>query len=415
MLDFPHALKIGMALGTTEAVSLGTADFFGFGANEGARVQGQAAEGQILINDNLFNALGRQWGHEKRDKYLASIGDRPQKGLHPEEEPGGEPGKKELYQLDWRSYSRDYPETGLQSVVTTALEEAGVSLADFALGSDPGLVVWPVVPRRRVTAIHRAQAQLIKLLCLLGWEPILLVADCSSPRTADSKVDSAKFRKELMAYCKKVGFSLTKVELLSSMWGDRKGERDKLQDIFQGITSELSFEDLQMINSKQQKYDPKDIAKVNKRPTLDNLRPALSGAAVALLASDHDGTTVVVAGSDEAEQWRRIVSSTDTPGTIGRAMIPILMVDRRYIARQHGEFSSWDAWKTLQGDLEAEQGNLASWVFHCHVLLPAFPAKTVRIGDKDFGDGWECEETVVPEGLGMKDLARVAWNTLGPT
>jgi len=94
IVDFDHSLKIGLALSTTESVALGSGDFFGYGVNEGARVQGQAAEGQVLLNDNLFEALGRQWGPEKRDKYVVSIGGRPQKGLDPSETSGGEPGRR---------------------------------------------------------------------------------------------------------------------------------------------------------------------------------------------------------------------------------------------------------------------------------------------------------------------------------
>jgi hypothetical protein len=404
---FAHRLKVGMALGTVEEVTLeeGRTDYLGAGVDEAARVQGQSAEGQLLVNEAMFNALGRHWGPDKRNKYLKTVGLRPQKGLDPED--------RELFEVDWRAYAADVPTAGLKVVITSALDDAGVTLADFSPSWAPGLIIWPVVPRRRVTAIHRAQALVIRLLCLLGWSPTLLIADCSSPQTVDSKVDSATFCKELQEFCKSEGFRLSKIERLSKLWSTDNVDHDRLQEIFSTITSELSFHDLQLINSKQDRYEPKDIEEVNQRPTLDNLRPALSGAAVTLLAARHSGATVVVAGADEAEQWRRVTSSAAGSAAIGRAMIPVLKVDHQYVARQHGEFPSWDSVQSLQRDLETGQGNLASWVFHCHVLLPRFPARKVEFEGFSLGRDWQCEDTVCPEDLKMRELARLAWNVLG--
>ena len=123
---------------------------------------------------------------------------------------------------------------------------------------------------------------------------------------------------------------------------------------------------------------------------------------------------MIVAGADEAEQWRRVTSSAAGSAAIGRAMIPVLKVDDQYIARQKGEFPSWDSVQSLQKDLQAGQGNLASWIFHCHVLLPGFPARNVKFGELCIGREWECEDTASPKGLNMKELARQAWTVLGP-
>ena len=56
-----------------------------------------------------------------------------------------------------------------------SITPANARLADIA--SLP-LIIWPVVPRDGVNAIHRGQLEIIRLLAMMGSKVHVLIADC---------------------------------------------------------------------------------------------------------------------------------------------------------------------------------------------------------------------------------------------
>jgi hypothetical protein len=168
----PLQFGIGMSLGQVERTKT---DAFGPGANQVARVESQAGAGQIIIDKSIIASLRAQWGVQKCENYIGILGEYELKGI-------SDPPKQELFSFKWREFSRDNPSDGLVKIVYDHLEHASVEpynleMLDLA---NPGIIIWPVVPRNLATAIHRGQAEIIRLLALLGWSVKLLIADCGT-------------------------------------------------------------------------------------------------------------------------------------------------------------------------------------------------------------------------------------------
>jgi hypothetical protein len=103
------------------------------------------------------------------------IGERELKGIR-------EPPTQELFSFKWKEYSRENPHNSLVNLVFEHLQRADVEVSNLGVNDlvNPGTIIWPVVPRDLATAIHRGQAEVIRLLALLGWRVKLLIADCKA-------------------------------------------------------------------------------------------------------------------------------------------------------------------------------------------------------------------------------------------
>ncbi|MEN6521154.1 MAG: adenylate/guanylate cyclase domain-containing protein [Armatimonadota bacterium] len=397
----PLAVKVGLFLGVVESTA---ADIFGSAVNQAARVQGKAQPGEVIVNSSIVDAMKKIWGVDTASTYFSSAGKHELKGI-------ADPPEQELFYFDWERYGTDNPELGLCKLVYEHLQQAKVEPSNLESRdlASPGVVIWPVVPRNIVTAIHRGQTEIIRLLAMLGWKVELLIADCGAQDNY-SRTDSEKFRSELMKYLESRGVGAVDSTFLSDLYDPLFKDYDKVQTVFRKIASELTLQDLLDINNKAYNSEVKE--EISKSATLDCLRPALSLAAVLYKAEVAKQKCIVVAGLDEHIQWVRTHSIPGTQNMLGVLMNPVLKTDPTHQARQKGFWPSWPSWNEMVRNMDGT--NLAYWTFHMHAYLPSFPEQHVMVGGAPlYPSNWN-DEMGIPDGMNRDDLAKCVWQILGP-
>lgn len=396
----PMGIRVGLYLGVVEPTS---DDVFGSGVNQAARVQGRAEPGQVVVDQLLVNSIKKLWGPQKISKYFTSLGFQTLKGIQ-------DPAEQELFAFDWQLYTKDYPEDGLPRLVYDHLQQASIepnNLAIEELGI-PGLVIWPVVPRDLATAIHRGQAEIIRLLALVGWTIHLLVVDCGAKTYERSYSDA--FCNRLTKYLSTRGVEPIQITYMSDLYNPDHPNYDRIQLKFRTLASYLSLDDLLAINNKD--YGPDILKEIRNEATLDFLRPALATAAVLVMADNEANKCIVVAGFDEKIQWESAVSFAGTRNKLGVLMNPILKLANRYQGRQRKDWPIWNSTQALVREME--ETNLGWWVFNLHAYLPTFPSNTVEISSNKISAKDWPSETVLPNNIRKEDLARQVWKLLDP-
>ena len=173
----PLKLGVVLCLGQVQRTETGV---LGSGAEQAAHVLSKARAGSIIINTALFENLKEQWGAPKAGKYFTLLRQHEMKeiSLHP---------IQELFSFDWQEFKNNYPEHSLAKLVFQHLRQGKVEAPYLSIKdlSKSGVIIWPVVPRDVVNAIHRGQAEIIRLLVILGWKVHLLIADCGAPNNYD--------------------------------------------------------------------------------------------------------------------------------------------------------------------------------------------------------------------------------------
>ena len=404
----PLEVKIGLGLGIG-STNVGGAenDIFGVGVNEAQRVQSLAQPGQILINAPLKAAIQDVWGPAKLAKFVSSIGEVELKGIV-------DPPKQELYEFLWKDYLIANAGMGLADFVMAHLNSAHVEMFEVTTRdlAHPGTVIWPVVPRDAVTAIHQGQAEIIRLLSMLGWRINLLIADCGALRSYD-KGYSNTFRLKLEQHLSARGVVSVQTNYMSDLYKPDYPEYDKLQSLFKEISSKLTLAELLAINKKTYEKTVKD--EIEKAPTLDCLRPALTLAAVLYFAEQSNHKALVVSGYDERIQWELAYIHPNSRNQFGVVMNPVLNVDRENQERQRGHWPTWHSQNHLREDMNTR--NIAWWTFHLHAFLPIFPADAVHLGSEYvMPREWLKENQFdVPEKVQKDELAATVWKLLSLT
>jgi Adenylate and Guanylate cyclase catalytic domain len=395
-------IRVGLFLGMVAPLR---DDFFGSGVNQAARVQGVAEPGEVIVNKDLVEHLVRVWNRPVTDKYFTSIGEKALKGIN-------DPPTQELFSFNWQLYRLDNPNSGLARLVYDHLQQGGVDPSNLSLSdlSKPGTVIWPVVPRDLATAIHRGQAEIIRLLALLGWKVTLLIADCGAQIYERSR--SEAFCKALEKYLAFRNIQPVEAQYMSALYEPKHPGYEQIQSIFRKVSSDLSLEDLLAINNKTYEADVQE--KIKQAPTLDFLRPALSVAAVLYLAEQTGQKVIVVAGKDERIQWERTIRVPLTRPHLGVMMNPILKLDAVHQGRQKRDWPIWDSLEALKLAMEST-GNLASWVFRLHLYTPSFPAPAVTIADQPVSPQDWPNELEIPEKVNKDVMAQQAWQLLDPS
>ena len=213
------------------------------------------------------------------------------------------PAQQELFSFEWKEFSRDNPNDSLIKTVSDYLDRATVEMSNLSVSelAIRGVVIWPVVPRDLATAIHRGQAEIIRLLAMLGWSVKLLIADCGSDRF--DRPYSEAFCNKLRKYTEWRGVIITEEVYMSDLFQPGSDEYIQIHSILQRVITNLKFADLLDINNKE--YSEEQREEIKRSPTLDFLRQALSVAAVLYLAEQAGQKCIVVAGLDERIQWER--------------------------------------------------------------------------------------------------------------
>ena len=225
----------------------------------------------------------------------------------------------ELFSFEWQEFKNDYPEHSLAKLVFQHLRQGKVEAPYLGIKDlmNSGVIIWPVVPRDIVNAIHRGQAEVIRLLVLLGWRVHLLIADCGSSNNYD-KSDSIRFSEKLKKYIANRDIEKIETSYLSEYYKSGFPDYNRIQEIFRTIISDLTLQDFLNIVNKGYTNRVKDD--ILRRATLDCLRPVLSLAAVLHLAQKTSQKSIVVAGADERRQWERAYDIPNTRDRIGVLM-----------------------------------------------------------------------------------------------
>ena len=148
-------------------------DVFGTGVNRAARLQGHTEPSTVTLNDDLRTTLVAAFSGSSANALCDFIGEVEFKGVVA-------PPKHIIHQFNYLTYRKMFPQTSLGTLVVEHLRRSGVELSnvgDLDVAC-PATVIWPVVPRDLVTAIHRAQIEVIRLFAAAGWKIKVLVADC---------------------------------------------------------------------------------------------------------------------------------------------------------------------------------------------------------------------------------------------
>lgn len=395
--------RVGLYLGAVEPVS---GDVFGSGVNRAARVEGLAEPTTVMVNAALVESIATAWGVDKADRYFRTAGEFELKGIP-------NPPTHKLFVFEWEKYAKENAGDSLAGRVYSHLRSAGVEVLDANVDEigKPGTIIWPVVPRKAVNAIHRGQLEVIRLMALLGWRVRVLLADCGA-RKNPTRSEAEEFGRRLRRCAEDRAIRIDEEHFMTDLFDTSYDHYPDVHDKFKAITSEVTLETYLAIINKSYSQTVKDAMRAEA--TLDSLRPILTCAAVLHLAEQTGTRCLVVAGQDEAIQWHETRSVPKMRDNLAALLIPILEDDEKEQAKQLDGWPIWYSDVALRADLVSEKRNLGAWVFRLHVLLPAFPASTVKIGETVCsGDEWEGVRGL-RGGVDVAELAKAAWPILDP-
>jgi len=363
----PLSSRIGLFLGVIEQDK---GDAFGSGVNQAARVERAADPGSVLLNENLMEAVTKIWGPESTQQFLSHAGSHDLKGIAT---------PVELFSFNWQNYIKKYPDYSLSSLVYRHLQNASVIISNTCLSdiSNQPSIIWPVVPRDGVNAIHRGQLEIIRLLAMIGSKVHILIADCGVSENFPRPY-SDKFREMINDYASRRSLKDLNYLFMSDLFSPRCEGCDNLHRHFQSVISHLTLEDLLDINRKE--YS-KDIQRtINTVPTLDFLRPALTISSVLHLSDILGGKCIIVVGYDERKQWEGAHTSIPVARTqFGVLFNPVLKAKKGFQGRQTKNWPLYFNWEQVVDDMG--KYDLAAWFTKLHLFLSSFPASSASIDD----------------------------------
>lgn len=403
-------VRVGLQRGEVDlGVITGTdrQDVFGRAMNEGARVEGAADPDQVLITPDVLDAVQTDMGREFVQKYFSATDARELKDL----------GMIVLHEFDWREFISDDHGNGLASLVMKQLQGAGVrpisvSVADL---SSPGVVVWPISPTDVITAIHRAQGEVARLLAHLGWRITVVLTDCGS-RTPYDPVFVKRYGERLIKYLEWRQVTNVEVRNLSSLFAASDPSFTDTLATFTEIVTSLKYSDLVVMNKKDYP-DDRIEEEMRHSAALRFLRPTLIVSAVLQMSVQENHKTVVLTGLDEQRQWQIASDMPNNRDRLGVLMNPVLRDNSADLNTQLWQGPNWPIWENT-ADLEEAlgQGNVAKWVYRMLAFLPAFPRNVVHIGTEDVSPSdWIDEFSAPPSLADASLLAEHVWPILDPS
>ncbi|MDD2466838.1 MAG: adenylate/guanylate cyclase domain-containing protein [Desulfobulbus sp.] len=362
--------RIGLFLGVVDDCS---GDVFGSGVNQGARVEGLCPPKEVWVNNDFHNAVLRVWGQHKTSKYFSSKGDYELKGIL-------QPPKQELFCFNWNEYSKDNPDDSLAKSILDHLKDASVVASNLKLQDISSLstIIWPVVPRDSVNAIHRSQLEMIRLLTILGWSVHVLIADCGVTKSFTKDYVNS-FKSSIEDYANKRGMKNFEFSFMSDLYKPKCNNCDILHKHFQSVISSLTFQNLLDFNHKEYADDVKEAVK--KAAALDFLHPALTISSVMYLCDNKPSKCIVVVGHDEHIQWEKVnLSIPQTREKFGVLFNPVI---KKKEGKQARQTSNWPMFLNKEAVVLAmeEYPSLEEWFIKLHLFVPNFPSKFVQIND----------------------------------
>lgn len=388
-------------------------DVFGTGVNAAARTAGITQPLQVLVNADFKKSMESVWAEEKVNSLFERIGEFDFKGMRK---------KQEIFMFRWNSYAKTQPQAALAGRVFKCLEQAGMMLCNLKPSdlTPPGLIVWPAVPRKVATAIHRGQIEIIRLLSLLGWRVHLLVADCGGIVVKEG-IDPRDFTRGISAHALARGIHKIEIAHLSHYFQPNHPRHKDALASFQKLMTKFTLEKLIAINQKEYAENIKE--EIKKDPALDFLRPILTCATVVEVVAEYEetsgqGKVIVISGEDEMEQWQEVIATMDSSSRMGAIFHPIFKEAPRrgnhsHTARQKSEWPIWRTRKQLEDDLKTT--NVGKWSFQLLGQLPAFPDSFVKVDRKELSAATWKDDFHLPKGISKTSLLDVVWPILDPS
>jgi hypothetical protein len=394
-------IRIGLSLGHVEETD---DDVFGTGVNFASRVEGCADAGLIVCDGAFVHACRSAFGGGFCDQVFSLKEAKLLKGFE-------DCGEAQIFQINWQTYSASQHGRSIAKMMYDHLDICGVEAKNLSARtlSNSASIIWPVVPRDVVTAIHRGQLEVIRLLCSIGWRVTALIADCGEPEPFTDEYCKA-FGEQLIKHASRRGIAFSHVIRMSTLYDHEHQAYGAIQAHFRRIVEKMKVSDLMAINTKSYQEEVKQ--EVLQRPTLTHLRPPLTLAAVLHLATECPDKCLVVAGRDENIQWQFAYNVPGVRENIGALLIPTLKADKNHQALQHRQWPIWDSQQELESALSDRNTNTAKWVYLLHALLPAFPLDHVEFdGNRCFVSDWAPDD-LIPAALTPRLLSDQVWDLL---
>ena len=240
------------------------------------------------------------------------------------------------------------------------------------LNKDQGYIIWPVTLLSKTTYIHKAQAQLIKLLVDSGWKLHVIIGDCG--KRNNWKKDFTDNLKEILTplnietngntiaflgdYYRQDDTS-TKQCLLDNV------ESNNILSFFHQISEGLIWTKFDSLIKKN--YDEVKRTEIESRTVLNNIQPLLIWSVVTSIVKGTRSKSILIAGEDEQDQWKYITDNF-TANKLGVIYIHELKKDDNKTMDQNDlKMDSKDEMST-----KLDFGNMAQWLFTHFVELPKY-------------------------------------------
>ncbi len=366
----PIVLRIGLFIGVIQQEE---GDAYGSGVNQAARVQGVSGPGTIFVNYDLVKYMATVWGGERAALLFSEAKDFPLKGVS---------SPVQLATLKLQEYLQTFPARSLSALIKKQFEGASVIISNLELHdiANQPLVIWPVVPRNGVTAIHSGQLEIIRLLALVGSHVHILISDCGV-KNSPLRTYSELFRKKIDRHAKMRGIKDISYSFMTDLFNPEHEEYGEFYSYFRSVISQLTLEHLMDINQKDL---PKEVTEtITKSSTLDFLRPALTIASVLQMSNKIGSKCIVIAGADERNQWEsahEIILATVSQ--FGVLFNPKLNNKDGYQGHQTENWPLFTNWDRIV--VEMENYDFADWLAKLHLFLSAFPRQSIEINGEIF-------------------------------
>ena len=285
----------------------------------------------------------------------------------------------------------------------------------------PSQLIWPVVLQNRVTLIHKAQIETIRIMQHHNWTLKIIIADCGTPDIQLSKVEG--FKNELISHLQKRNVTYEKISLLSEYFNPNENSGHILKN-FTDISKILKFMVLHDFNLKHGTYSGKNKEKIKKsRTVLKFIQPLLTWAVVVFKANDYaknndNKKTSIIAGKDELIQWKYIFNKYSNIGGIFNSILEdkenntIFQEDEPMLFHSESEVLS-----------RIDKGNFAKWLFEAFVTLPTYPNKPKNFDFcKSCSKSENCklclfptkEDDILPDFVDKQKFVQSIWEFIGP-
>lgn len=261
--------------------------------------------------------------------------------------------------------------------IASTLKQAGFELSNVNVNDlkNGGLIIWPIVVRKRANLIHNCQVEVLRLLSGFDWKIKIIIANCGSTNILPE--DESNFKKEIKNQLIRRDIENPDIVSLDEYYEVDFPDRGDILTNFIKISSNIKLNELKRFITKDEKYTQEQIDEIEKRSTLKFIQPILTWSATVYETNKYNQANtgkkvIVIAGRDEEKQWNHVFKEISTG--IGGIFNPILTSSENgkdFNYCQGEEKPIYLSAESLIEDLE--KGNLFEWLFKNFIILPACP------------------------------------------